>query len=121
MQLLSVLIEQFSREELHAWSRIIAREQQDPTAAFEMIYQGFMEPILRLLTALVGAASGNNLQGEAARLRAIFFMGQVLVFVTAPGTTGRYLDWKALDEKQRNAIRAQLLQVVRSQFEEFIE
>jgi TetR/AcrR family transcriptional regulator, regulator of cefoperazone and chloramphenicol sensitivity len=120
-ELLSAMIEQFGRDELQDWSRIIAREQQDPTPAFEAIYEGFMRRILEALTLLVTVASAGEIQGETARLRASYFLGQVLIFVYAPAAMYRYLEWTALDVGQRDAIREQLFEVVRCQFKEYAQ
>jgi AcrR family transcriptional regulator len=116
LQLFSVMIDQFSLEEMQDWSRIIAREQQDPTPAFEIIYERFMSRILAILSSLITASSDGVVKGEAARIRAVLLIGQVLVFIYAPAATQRFLGWSSLEAKQKKKILRELESVVYSQF-----
>ena len=115
-QLLFVMLEHLGREDAADWGRLVVREQQDPTPAFEILYEKFMGPILKLLSRLVTLASGGAIQGEAARLRAVFLVAQILVFIYAPAAASRYLGWRSFDRPQRDTVRKQLRQMVREQF-----
>ena len=120
-KLLSVMIEQFGREDMKDWSRLIAREQQDPSPAFEIVYDRFMSRLLGILTELVAGASQGQLNGEEARLRAMLMVGQVLVFVYAPAAVERFLGWGIFDPDHRATVTTHINQLVRSQFTEFTQ
>lgn len=118
LKIFEAIVDQFSREEVRDWSRIIAREQQDPTPAFEIIYERFMSRVLKLLTSLVIAGSGGVISREDASLRATLLIGQLLVFVYAPAMTQRFLAWPQMGEAQKRALFTQLQQMVYAQFPE---
>jgi TetR/AcrR family transcriptional regulator, regulator of cefoperazone and chloramphenicol sensitivity len=114
----SVMIDQFSLQEMRDWSRIITREQQDPTPAFEIIYERFMSRVLGTVATLITGASDGAISGEAARVRAVLFVGQILVFVYAPAATQRFLGWPELGEGQKKKILRELKGAVYGQFPE---
>lgn len=112
----AAMVDQFSREEIRDWSRIIAREQQDPTPAFELIYGRFMVRVLGLFAALVSGASGGALKEEAARVRAILLIGQIMVFVYAPAAAERFLGWSAVGDNQKQYIIREIGAMLERQF-----
>lgn len=116
VKIFSTLIDQFSLAEMQDWSRIVSREQQDPTPAFEIIYARFMERLLSLISVLITGASGGKVTGDAARVRAVLFIGQIMVFVYAPATAHRFLEWPVMDKKQQKKIVRQFEAIVQSQF-----
>ncbi|MFT4615360.1 MAG: AcrR family transcriptional regulator [Bacteroidia bacterium] len=121
LKIFTVVIDQFSREEMRDWSRIIAREQQDPTPAFEIVYERFMSRILELLTSLVMTAAGGSISVEAARIRATLLVGQILVFVYAPAMTQRFLGWPHMGEEQKQKLLCELQHIVYGQFPEVLQ
>lgn len=118
LQIFSLMLDQFSLEEMRDWARIFAREQQDPTPAFEILYERFMVRILELLALLISDASGGAVKGEAARIRALLFVGQILVFVYAPAATERFLGWSTMEEKKKRKLLRELEAIISSQFPE---
>ena len=104
-----------AQPESAGWIKMILREQQEPTDAFNVIFVGMMEPMLSLLTRLVALGTGLDAAGEEARLRAFMLLGQVLVFVVARSTANRYLGWSGFDDGHSDAIRAQLKQCIAAQ------
>jgi AcrR family transcriptional regulator len=85
-------------------ARIILREQMYPSSAYDLIYSGFMEPILETITALVMAASGESSE-RRAKLRALTIIGQVLVFRVARETIVRSLALQGYDREEVEQIR----------------
>lgn len=94
--------------ETRPWARLILREQQDPSDAFDILYQGVMGKMLSLLTAFVAAARGDRRVKAGDRLVALMLVGQVLVFRTATATVLRHTRWNRIGAAQTAAIRAQL-------------
>lgn len=118
LSLFSALMGQFNRVEASGWSRIIAREQQDPTAAFEIIYNRYMSRVLDTLSALIAGASGDALAEQAARTRAILMMGQILVFIFAREAARRFLGWTNLEDGIPEDVFRELKSMVYAQFPE---
>ncbi|MEM6580595.1 MAG: CerR family C-terminal domain-containing protein [Pseudomonadota bacterium] len=118
LSLFSALMGQFNRVEASGWSRIIAREQQDPTAAFEIIYNRYMSRVLDTLSALIAGASGDALAEQAARTRAILMMGQILVFIFSREAARRFLGWTNLEDGIPEDVFRELKSMVYAQFPE---
>lgn len=106
----------FAQEAASGWVRMIIREQQDPTAAFDLVYDGIMGPMLQLLSRLISLATGQPPDDTQTRLQGLMLLGQVLVFVVARTTTARHTGWEKLAQPQLDAIRRQLHLNIRAQF-----
>lgn len=99
------------------WVRLILREQQDPTAAFDLLYDNVIARMLGLATHLVAMATGLEEGSEACRIRALMLFGQVLVFHAARGSTSRLMAWETtLGPHQMAAIKEQFRLVLDAQF-----
>lgn len=90
--------------EAERWARFIVREQMQPTAAFEVIY-GMMGAAMTIAVRLVAGVLDRDPEDEAVRLCAITLMGQVLVFRVAHSLVLRRMDWPAIGERERAAIK----------------
>ena len=95
------------------FSKIILREQMYPTPAYDLIFKGFMEPVLDSIAVLI-----QNIVGDAsersARLRAMAIMGQVLAFRVARETVVRSLELKGYDAAELEEIRGIILEHTRN-------
>jgi AcrR family transcriptional regulator len=111
MGLIEAMLELLTEERSAAWSRLILREQQAPTEAFERLYAGFMSKLLGLLGELVAVLRGPMTDAQA-RLAAIGVFSQVLVFRTAHAGVLRHLGWTSIGSAERAQIRDQLEQVL---------
>jgi AcrR family transcriptional regulator len=75
------------------WAQLIMREQQSPTKAFDILYEGFMSRYLGLVTRLVQRLRPDLSRDEAA-LRVITILGQILIFRVARSTFLRHMNWQ---------------------------
>jgi len=94
--------------EAERWSRFIVREQMQPTAAFEVIYQligGAATNASRLLAAALGVADDREV-----RVRVFATMGQVIVFRVAQAVVLRRMEWRSVGEDERALIKRVVLQ-----------
>jgi len=89
--------------EAERWARFIIREQMQPTAAFDVIYR-FMSRAAEAATHLAAVITGEK-ESDELKLRAITIMGQVLIFRVAQTFVVRRMDWRALGDRQRRAIK----------------
>ena len=94
-------------EESRPWARFIIREQMQPTAAFDRLWDGAMREVLDVLAGEILAATGRT-DVRAARLTAMTFMGQALVFRAARAAVMRALDREELDPEDVLAIHVRI-------------
>ena len=91
-------------DEATLWAQLILREQQQPTRAFSVLFDGFMGRMLALVARLVRSIRGGAEQGS--RLTALSILGQMLVFRAARAGVLRHLGWNTIGEKELAAIQA---------------
>ena len=115
-QILDGLLEVMARPGSESWARIILREQQDPTDAFDLIWDSFMGKMFALVTHLVAIGAGMDEHSDACKVRAEMTVGQVLIFLIARGTTARLMKWSELGSSEQALIRQQLHHSLKSQF-----
>lgn len=89
------------------WARLIIREQQAPTPAFDIIYERMMRPKATLMARLVRLLDPEGARGDTRLLVATIF-GQILAFRTARAAITRFLEWDSVGEAEVAAIRAQV-------------
>ncbi|MEE4166047.1 MAG: CerR family C-terminal domain-containing protein, partial [Desulfocapsaceae bacterium] len=94
-------------------ARIILHEQLYPSSAYDLIFTGFMEPLIEAFTTLIITVSGNP-QRRTAKLRAIAVIGQVFVFRMARETIVRSLDMEGYSSKEMEEIRQVVLDHTKS-------
>jgi len=89
------------------WAQLILREQQAPTKAFDILYEGFMSRYLSLVTRLVQRLRPDLSRDEAA-LRVITVLGQILVFRVARSTLLRHMSWQDVGPVEIDMILKQI-------------
>ena len=89
------------------WAQLIMREQQSPTTAFDILYEGFMSRYLGIVTRLVQRLRPDLSRDEAA-LRVITVLGQILVFRVARSTFLRHLNWQEVGPAEIEMIIQQI-------------
>jgi AcrR family transcriptional regulator len=97
IDLLVSFAEALLRPEASEWGRFIAREQHDPTPAFEILYCGVMEPFANAFISLI-ARINPTLDAPDRRMRAILLFGQVLVLQTSRTSIHRILEMDRTDD-----------------------
>lgn len=80
-------------------SRIILREQLDPTSAFDRLYDGFVREMHETLAALIGPLLGSKTTPSETKLIAQMLLGQVTIFKSSRETTLRTMGWKNYGDK----------------------
>ena len=82
----------------------ILREQLQPTAAFDVLHNGFVDGLHSALSALVARACGSQADAPATVITAHALLGQALVFGMAQQTLVRRLHIEALGPEQLETI-----------------
>lgn len=114
--LFDAMIDTFGEAEATHWVRLIFREHQDPTEAFELLYSQLMGSTLSLISELVAVLTGLDQDTEACRIRTLMLMGQVLVFHVARAAAFRHLQWSELSLTQRSALKTEYRIMLQNQF-----
>jgi AcrR family transcriptional regulator len=102
------------RDESAQWAQLIAREQREPTEAFEILYGGILGRVTGLLTRLVLSVRGGGTEADA-RLAMISIMGQVLMFRVGRAAVLRQLGWSTIGDKELAIIQTHLRKSITAQ------
>lgn len=90
------------------WAPFILREQMQPTSAFRVLYEGFMEPTHRVISALLAAMKGGSPDETKICLQVFTLVGQVIIFRAAQKAVLTRLGWSHLEIGELNQIKAVL-------------
>jgi AcrR family transcriptional regulator len=107
-QLLEAFASMLASDESAAWARLILREQQNPSQGFDVLYRGFMQRMLGVVSELVARAENRGRTGAECRLIAFTILGQAIVFRAARAAVMRELQWQTLGAPELDEIKAQL-------------
>ncbi|RJQ80116.1 MAG: DUF1956 domain-containing protein [Desulfobacteraceae bacterium] len=91
------------------FARIILREQLYPSSAYDIIFSRVMEPVIQAIAGTVSAAVGKPVS-EVIRLRALSFLGQILIFRVARETVARLLGMQGYTQAETEQIRRIILE-----------
>jgi AcrR family transcriptional regulator len=97
-----------TRDETTHWARLILREQQSPSRAFDILYERIFGRVIGLLTRLIARIAGRSDVDEDDRLTAMTIMGQALVFRAARAAVLRHLAWTTVGDAELEAIQARV-------------
>ncbi len=92
--------------EAKSWAGIILREQMEPTSAFDIIYEGVMQPVLQCCLALVARILHRQPDDPETMLSVIAIVGQVLIFRTSREAVIRSLQWKGYSRREIQAVQS---------------
>jgi AcrR family transcriptional regulator len=95
------------KAEAARWARFVIREQMQPGAAFDVLYE-FLGAAQTLATRAFAAALGKP-ESPEIRLRVFAILGQVMFFRVAQAVVLRRMDWKSIDDAERAAIKRVIL------------
>lgn len=84
--------------------QFILHEIQQPTRAFDIIYEGLIEAIHRRLCHLWAAAAGEDPDSEATRIAVFAMIGQIVYFRIARAVVTRRMGWAEIGPAQTRLI-----------------
>jgi len=108
IKLMSGMLRMLVTRESSSWARLILREQQSPTPAFDVFYKELMSRIMQVTTELVGRIRGLDPQLEEAKILAITVFGQVIVFRASREAVLRYMGWEDFSEDEIETLQTQI-------------
>lgn len=94
-------------------ARIILREQMYPSAAYDLIFSGFMAPVMETLASLIIIITENTSE-RTAKMRALAIVGQIMAFRVARESIVRSLDLQGYDADELEEIRSIILEHTRN-------
>jgi len=106
MTMIDAIVATFSLRESEAWARLILREQQNPSEAFDRLYDRVLGRHLTLMTGLIARVRRLDPHSTEARLLSQTVIGQGLVFRSARATVLRHLGWRELGADEISMIQA---------------
>jgi TetR/AcrR family transcriptional regulator, regulator of cefoperazone and chloramphenicol sensitivity len=93
-------------KQAESWSAFIMREQLQPGAAFEILYEGMMRRIGDAAAGLLAAILKHPKNDPTIILRAIAIFGQILIFRTGRYTALRRLGWREFTSDRLELIQS---------------
>lgn len=97
------------------WSQIVLREQLEPSAAFDVLYKGFMREAHETLTLLVARITGSDPGDATCILRAHSVLGQMVFMSAGREVVFRRTGWTAFDATHVDTISRVLTTHLRGQ------
>jgi len=107
LAVLDGIAEMMLSAETEYWACYIIREQQEPTEAFERLYQGAIRRVADTLIRLVAMARP-DLDDRQGRVTAIMLFGQAMILRSSRTTVCRVLGTSDLDEADQALLRERL-------------
>ncbi len=108
LRLMEAMLRMFANKQTSYWARLILREQQSPSPAFDTLYKGLMGNMLQLTTYLISKIRNITPQSVEAKLLAITIFGQALVFRASRAAILRYMKWDDISENELAVILGQV-------------
>ena len=105
-KILRIMTAAMLRRETAAFARFMMREQQEPSAAFDIIYDGIMGRLVERIVSLLRVVGGDGLTDAEARVRAVTLLGQVLAFRVARAAALRLNRWEDIGKAEHAMIDA---------------
>jgi hypothetical protein len=109
--LLHELLERFSAIVIGSrfadtFASFVMREQLQPGAAFEILYDGMMRKLMEASAKMLGIVLGRPRDDPKILIRAQTLLGQILVFRTSRACVFRQLGWSEFSKEQIKAIQS---------------
>ncbi|RIK83240.1 MAG: DUF1956 domain-containing protein [Hyphomicrobiales bacterium] len=90
--------------EVQDFVQFILREVQQPTRAFDIIYEGLIEAVHRRLCHVWAAATGDDPDSEATSIMVFTVIGQIVYFRIAREVVMRRMGWREIGPAQARLI-----------------
>jgi hypothetical protein len=90
-----------------AWGELFVREQQSPSAAFELLFNGVISRVQRSLVGLVGRIRKDD-DPEQVCLLAATIASQVIAIRNSRTALKRLMQWQAIGDRELDVMKAML-------------
>jgi AcrR family transcriptional regulator len=114
--LLFANIEMLSSKETAPWAKLILKEQQEFSPAFEILYRGHIGDFLIILAKLIASVLQISPTDNEAKLSAMQLFGQILILRVGRATVMRYMDWQDISVDEISLVKKQISLNVKALF-----
>lgn len=99
------------------WAAFVQREHANPTAAFDILYEGVFRHVAETIGELLAILTDGQAESPENKIRVATILGQIVIFRTQRAGILRALGWDRFDEDRV----AMILGVIRSQVDAIID
>jgi AcrR family transcriptional regulator len=108
LQLVDAFTAALAADEAAGWARLIIREQQSPSPAFELLYDKMMEPLADLTGRLIAAILNQDPRSTHVDLLVFTTLGQALTFRAARASVLRRTGWTGIGPSELAQLQARI-------------
>lgn len=94
-------------------SRLMMREQQSPTQAFDIVYAAFVGPSLQLI-AEIFARLRPDMPPRQVKLLVISFFGQMIAIRATKSSICRFMDWPEIGKAEAELFKNQIQETAKA-------
>lgn len=98
--------------------RFILREMAEPSAAFDILYGGVLEPVHKKLCAAFASATGTDPESEETRLAVFALIGPLVYFRIGAPAVQRRLGWDGYGEAEARKIAHAIARIVTARIDQ---
>lgn len=109
MEFGSAFIEMMTSDESKNKAKLILREQQSPTEAFDIVYKNFMGPLFELSKNAI-LKIRPDLDDIQAKLLLSTIFGQMVFVRATRESLCRFMGWQDIGEKETEILKSQILE-----------
>jgi AcrR family transcriptional regulator len=108
LELVDAFTAALAADEAAGWARLIIREQQSPTPAFEILYERMIAPLADLTGRLIAAILDVEPRSKRVELLVFTTLGQALTFRAARASVLRRTGWSGVGPEELAQIQARI-------------
>ena len=108
LRLIDTFTAALAADEAAGWARLIIREQQAPSPAFDLLYERMMAPLAELAGRLIAAVLDEEPGSTRIELLVLTTLGQALMFRAARASVLRRTGWTGIGPGELAQIQARI-------------
>jgi|GEM_PF-809416 len=109
----SEFVEMLTSKDSFDKSRLMMREQQAPTEAFDIVYSAFVGPSLALIGDIF-ARLRPDLEPQQIKLLVISFFGQIIAIRATRTSICRFMNWSEIGQAESELFKHQIQETARA-------
>ncbi|MEK7660597.1 MAG: CerR family C-terminal domain-containing protein [Pseudomonadota bacterium] len=113
IRLCSEFIDMLSSDDSIDKSRLMMREQQSPTEAFDIVYGAFIGPSLQIIGEIFTRLRP-DLNPQQIKLLVISFFGQMIAIRATRSSICRFMDWPEIGKAEAELYKNQMQETARA-------
>ena len=107
--MLAAMVTLMMTDDIAPLARFVVREQMNPGAAFDVLWERTIRQVAEPLVALLAVVARGRLSQEALRVRAFSLVGQAFAFRFGHASLLRLTGWRAISDRESALAREAVL------------